>query len=186
MDYVAPDNHELAYQAWSKHINSVTSTAMGRVFDAMAALSGICEHASFEGQGPMYLEAMAVKNETGYIECPLQKQEKLWRADWQPLLSMMQDMRVAAEIRAAVFHNSMAQLMLALAQQLRQERDFDEILLSGGVFQNRLLAETGIRILQQQGFKTCLPHSVPVNDAGISFGQVMEYAFLDNKVKHAG
>jgi hydrogenase maturation protein HypF len=82
------------------------------------------------------------------------------------------------ETRAALLHQSMAQLMLSLAQQLRRDYSFDEILFSGGVFQNRLLAESAIDLLGQHGFTTCLPQIIPVNDAGISFGQVMECAAL--------
>ncbi|OYW35427.1 MAG: hypothetical protein B7Z35_15330, partial [Hydrogenophilales bacterium 12-61-10] len=59
--------------------------------------------------------------------------------------------------------------------QLRTQTGIRSVGLTGGVFQNRVLAETAIGLLERAGFSTHLPQRVPVNDAGLSFGQVIEF-----------
>jgi hydrogenase maturation protein HypF len=77
--------------------------------------------------------------------------------------------------RAARFHLSLAQALVDQAKQLRAQTGIQSVGLTGGVFQNRLLAETAINRLQSAGFAVHLPQRVPVNDAGLSFGQVIEF-----------
>jgi hydrogenase maturation protein HypF len=162
------------HQAWTAGLNSPTSSSVGRLFDAAAALAGVCTHASFEGEGPMRLEAMATeKGET--IALPLARDAAgVWRADWTPLLPMLaDDARPLAE-RAATFHLSLAQALVDQASRLREDTGLARVGLTGGVFQNRRLAEAAIAGLEAAGFAVCLPQRLPVNDAGLSFGQVIE------------
>jgi hydrogenase maturation protein HypF len=173
----APFAPEPLHQAWSARLNSPPTSSVGRLFDAAASLCGACTHASFEGEGPMRLEAEASSSASGQaIELPLQRDPAgLWRSDWAPLLPMLtDDARPVAE-RAASFHFSLAQALVGQAQQLRAQTGIRSVGLSGGVFQNRLLAEAAIDRLQAAGFAVYLPQRVPVNDAGLSFGQVIEF-----------
>ena len=71
----------------------------------------------------------------------------------------------------------MAQVLLQQASVIREKHDVNTVCLSGGVFQNRVLSETAIALLEEKGFDVYLPELIPVNDAGISFGQVIEYGF---------
>jgi hydrogenase maturation protein HypF len=80
--------------------------------------------------------------------------------------------------RAACFHLSLAQALAEQAQQLRAQTGIQTVGLTGGVFQNRLLAEAAIEQLEAAGFAVHLPRRIPVNDAGLSFGQVIEYSGL--------
>ena len=73
------------------------------------------------------------------------------------------------------FHLSLAQALVDQAQRLRAQTGTRSVGLSGGVFQNRLLAEAAIERLESAGFKVHLPQRVPVNDAGLSFGQIIEF-----------
>jgi hydrogenase maturation protein HypF len=171
----APFAPEPLHRAWSQGLNSPASSAVGRLFDAAAALCGLCTHASFEGEGPMRLEA-AASGETETITLPLARDRAgLWRADWAPLLPMLTDSTLSVAERAARFHASLAQSLTGQAKQLRSQTGIDAIGLTGGVFQNRLLAEDAIRRLEAEGFSVHFPQRVPVNDAGLSFGQVLEY-----------
>ena len=79
--------------------------------------------------------------------------------------------------RAALFHASMAQALRQQALALREEHGVNRVSFSGGVFQNRLLTEQAMALLKEDGFEVYLQELVPVNDAGISFGQVIEYGF---------
>jgi len=167
---------EPLHQAWSQGLNSPVSSAVGRLFDAAAALCGICTHASFEGEGPMRLEAAASGASGPVIELPLQRDAGgVWRSDWAPLLPMLGDRAVPVAERASSFHLSLAQALVEQARQLRAQTGIRTVGLTGGVFQNRVLAEAAISRLDAAGFAVHLPQRVPVNDAGLSFGQVIEF-----------
>jgi hydrogenase maturation protein HypF len=172
----APEGAELARSAWERDINCPRSTAAGRLFDAAAALTGLCTYASFEGQGPMQLEA-AAGSVIAMRSLPLQSDEHgCLRADWAALLPMLTDTGVPAGERAARFHGAMAATLVAVAQRLRAEQGVETVGLSGGVFQNALLAAAARGGLEKDGFRVLLPRIVPCNDAGIAYGQIVEAA----------
>jgi hydrogenase maturation protein HypF len=171
-----PDTDGLAYSAWSRGLNSPETSAMGRVFDAAAAVIIGKTHASFEAEGPMLLEALC-KNPAAPVSLPLEKDDDgIWRGDWRPLLRMMQDECRSRALRAEIFHSSMAQLVLEQAHAVRDEYGVNQVGLSGGVFQNRVLAEQVVELLEGEGFVVHLPVVLPVNDAALSYGQAAELA----------
>ena len=175
-DYHAPREHELIYNAWQKRLNCPTTTAVGRLFDAAAALVGLVNDASFEGQGPMWLEAIA-SSTANHESLPLQQDDDhILRADWTPLVTMLQDTKLDVAERATRFHGSMAATLVNKARLLRDQLGDFRVGLSGGVFQNKLLSEQVIALLQQAGFDVYLPKTLPCNDGGLCAGQVMEYA----------
>ena len=170
----APD---LLRLAWQKGLNSPTSTSAGRLFDAAAALTGLCRTASFEGEGPMKLEAAASDDQTP-TELPLQADpDGILRSDWSVLLPMLTDDTLAQADRAGRFHAALADALLAQAIALRERTGTNDVGLTGGVFQNRRLTEWVSDRLARHGFATHLPERIPVNDAGIGLGQVMEYLY---------
>jgi hydrogenase maturation protein HypF len=176
-----PENDPLLHQAWQKRINAPQSTSVGRLFDAAAALTGLRMVASFEGQGPMELEALCselnIDQAEHHITLPLQKIDGLLQTDWQPLLRELLNTERDLADRATLFHDSLAQAMLQQALSIRHSTGVNSISFSGGVFQNSVLTERAIALLSAAGFEVCVPELIPVNDAGISFGQVMEYGF---------
>lgn len=172
----SPVETALLQHAWQKRLNCPQTTAVGRLFDAAAALTGLLQTASFEGQGPMLLEAACVPSITTHISLPLQKNATgLWQTDWQPLLIFLMDQSLPISQRATIFHNSLAQALLAQVEQIGADYPVEQIGLCGGVFQNRFLTEQVIHLLSQQGLKAYFPRLLPVNDAGISFGQIVDY-----------
>jgi len=172
----APFAPAALHQAWSARLNSPASSAVGRLFDAASALCGIGTHVSFEGEGPMRLEAAASSAAGEVVELPLERDAThVWRTDWAPLLPMLTDAARPVAERAAGFHLSLAQALVEQAKQLRAQTGIRSVGLTGGVFQNRMLAEAAISRLQRAGFSIHLPRRVPVNDAGLSFGQVIEF-----------
>ncbi len=164
------------HDAWAAGVNSPASSSAGRLFDAAAALAGVCTHASFEGEGPMRLEAVAATGDAEVVPLPLARDPAgVWRSDWAPLLPMLADAARPAGERAAAFHASLAQALVDQALRLREASGIATVGLTGGVFQNRVLAEAAIRGLQAAGFDARFPRRLPVNDAGLSFGQVIEF-----------
>jgi hydrogenase maturation protein HypF len=172
-----PQDPTLLHHAWQRGLNCPKTSAVGRLFDGAAALVGLLSHASFEGQGPMLLESAA--DEAGRsIELPVLRDDSgLWILDWQPLLENLMDRRRTLGARAATFHSSLAAALVQLALRIRASHGVDRVGLCGGVFQNRRLVRILVDSLQGRGFAVQIPEQLPVNDASISFGQVIEYAF---------
>jgi len=167
----------LARAAWERGLNCPVTTSVGRWFDAAAALTGLAHTQSHEGQAAMALEACGVPSRQG-IDIPLYCDDGLWRGDWTVLLPMLMDGTRTVEERATCFHASLAGLLLRQAKQIRQEHGVRHVGLTGGVFQNRLLTEQVMELLADAGFKALLPERLPVNDAAISFGQIVESAMV--------
>jgi len=166
---------ELVHQAWERKVNCPKSSAVGRLFDAAASLTGLIQVTSFEGQGPMLLEATASKGAAEAIALPLsQDAYGIWRTDWEPLLGLLMDNSLPLADRARCFHETMAYALLQQALKLREKHGDFAVGISGGVFQNRLLTEQVIVLLKHQGFRCYFPQKISVNDAGLCFGQIME------------
>jgi hydrogenase maturation protein HypF len=88
----------------------------------------------------------------------------------------MADNRQSSADRAYRFHNSIVEAIVQQARTLREERGEFAVGLCGGVFQNRLLSQLTTAALEAAGFRVYLPTQVPVNDAGLCYGQVVEAA----------
>lgn len=177
------DQLKLLEPAWKKRINAPQTTATGRLFDAAAALLGVTEWASFEGQGPMMLEAIAesANGEDMGLNVPGASGNGARVIDWAPLVQHMLDQSLSVNQRAADWHETLAGVILRLAQRARAEHGVLDIGLAGGVFQNRLLAERALSLLAAQGFSGHFPRRLPVNDGGLCAGQVNEYLHRSNK-----
>jgi hydrogenase maturation protein HypF len=169
----------LALQAWRKRIGTAQTSSVGRLFDAAASLLLGIEDASFEGQGPMMLESLATAPAKA-IALPLTRDgEGVLRADWEPLLPMLCDGALSTAERAGIFQESLAQMAVRQALVLSERERFDCVGLTGGVFQNRFLAERVTALLSERGFRAHLPAIVPVNDGGLAFGQLIEVLGMD-------
>lgn len=169
------NEHALVHQAWRRRINCPQTSSVGRLFDAAACMIGLLESASYEGQAPMWLESVAGAVSASAISLPLKKDAGgIWQLDWAPLLTMLRDSSLPVEIRAASFHASLAQALLAQARAVREEHGVCHVGLCGGVFQNRCLAEQAVSLLNRQGFDVFLPLCLPSNDAALAYGQLVE------------
>jgi hydrogenase maturation protein HypF len=171
-----PPEAELAGAVWKRRLNCPPTSSAGRLFDAAAALIGIGPQQSHEGEAAMRLEALAWQacSAAQGIALPLQLDGAVWRADWSPLLPMLMAQERSPCERAADFHASLAELLCTQARQVRQDHGVDRVGLAGGVFQNRLLTRHAISALEGAGFEVLLPKRLPVNDAAIAFGQIVE------------
>lgn len=167
----------LLKQAWACGLNAPQTNAAGRLFDAAAHLLGLLDQASYEGQGGMCLEQLA-SGDAESIALPLHEDDSgLLTADWQPLMLAMLQSDVPAAHRALQFHRSLARAIAEQAKHIHARKPFDAVGLSGGVFQNRLLAELALAELAAAGFDACLPERSPCNDGGIALGQLAEAGF---------
>ncbi len=177
---VREDPQGVAKAAWDNDLNCPTTSAAGRLFDAAAAI--ICELpvTSFEAQGPMMLEALC-RQPAEPIELELAEDKQgVLRSDWQPLLALLADDKVDRARRAEQFHAAMAGVILEQAKAARERHGIGRVGLCGGVFQNRVLAELAMALLEDAGFKVHLPLALPCNDACLSFGQAVEAAAAES------
>jgi hydrogenase maturation protein HypF len=163
--------------AWQRRLNAPQSSAAGRVFDAAAAVVLGVTETSFEGQGPMWLEAIAGPvREYPRLHWSADAADGLLRLDWAPLLAWLSDTTtLAAAALAGAVHASMAAAIVSAAERLREESGCRVVGLTGGVFQNRLLCELATEWLGERGFRVLLAAAVPPNDGGLSYGQVAEF-----------
>jgi hydrogenase maturation protein HypF len=147
------------------------SSSMGRLFDAVAALCGLKDRVSFEGEAAMQLEFAVDPAETaGY---PLPMSDTLPAVvDWRPLVDgVLEDLR-AGRSRGTVagrFHNALADLAVRLARRAVCGR----VVLTGGCFQNRWLTRRVRAQLSEAGFDVYTQRRVPPGDGGIALGQVL-------------
>jgi hydrogenase maturation protein HypF len=177
-----PDPEGLARRGWERGLNTPATSAVGRLFDAAAALTGLCLEAGYEGEGPMRLEAALRDSDmgSGAVALPLAPDgEGVLRADWAPLVPVLLDASRPVAERAALFHESLALTAVAVYVALRGRHPVAAVGATGGVLQNRRLADRMTALFGAAGIELGLPARLPANDACISFGQVIEQAAAD-------
>jgi hydrogenase maturation protein HypF len=161
-----------------KKINSPLSSGAGRLFDAVSAILGICVTAKFDSEAPMRLESVIDCDTDEYY--PFKTGETIVFAD--TIRAILEDLpKLNVSVISAKFHNTIAQVILEVSQQIRQDSYLNKIILSGGVFQNKYLMEKTLCLLNGDGFKVFSNHLVPSNDGGISLGQIVIASKLREK-----
>jgi hydrogenase maturation protein HypF len=164
----------LLRRAFDGGVNAPSTTAVGRLFDAAAALLGLCFETSYEGEAPMRLEALCEEAAPPLSLPRARDAAGIWRSDWAPLVPAMLDARRTPAARAAMFHATLAQALCEQALAVREHTGVARVGLGGGVFQNRILTEQVQARLTAAGFEVLIPQRLPVNDAAISYGQLIE------------
>jgi hydrogenase maturation protein HypF len=155
-----------------KQINTPTTTSMGRFFDAVSALLGVREIISYEAQAAIELEALADPNVVEYYPWQLNGEN----IDIKPvLISILADMEggLPTSIIAGRFHNTIAQLSLAVALKVKEQEAVDRFVLSGGVWQNQLLLIKTIDLMNDNGLQPLIHRQTPPNDGCVALGQAM-------------
>ncbi|MDQ6634420.1 MAG: carbamoyltransferase HypF [Gemmatimonadota bacterium] len=149
------------------------TSSVGRLFDAVASLLGLCHVASFEGEAAMALEAAAEARVADAYPVVLSG-DASWTADAASIIDgVVTDLargRSRPEI-AAAFHGALRDLVVLGCERVREQTGLHTAVLSGGVFANVLLAETAHDALVAGGFRVLIPREVPCNDGGLSLGQ---------------
>ncbi len=155
-------------------LNIVSTTSMGRLFDAVAALAGLRQMVVYEGQAAIELEQAADESEQGSYQFALLRENDRWVSDWRPVVrALAEDVEHGLSVAriSMRFHRALAALLADAAEQARRETGCNCVALSGGCFQNELLLRLGTEALERRGFLVCTNHLVPCNDGGISYGQ---------------
>ena len=166
---------QLMRRMLERDFNTPRSSAMGRLFDAVAALLGVRRETHYEGQAAIELEAMADSacNEAYLCEAPASLPGAIGTSEL--LRAIVDDLRRGLEpsIIAAKFNNTIAAMTVQTCTAIREQRGLNEVVLCGGVFQNARLLQRTLELLKAQEFETYIPNRLPPNDGGISFGQAL-------------
>jgi hydrogenase maturation protein HypF len=155
-----------------RKINSPLASSGGRLFDAAAAVCGLRNTVSYEGQAAVALEQIADPFENGAYDCDLSGGE----VDGVGLVAALaQDLSAGRPISqaAALFHNGFADGLARACEAARDGGAPSTVALSGGSFQNVLLTRRLRTRLTAAGFEVLVHHRVPPNDGGISLGQAV-------------
>lgn len=168
-----------------RNINSPRTSSMGRLFDAAAAILDICGTATYEGEPAIELEAAAWRaldseiahfpddnagysaSDPSWLDGPYVLDQK---ALFEALLGGI-EAGAPADRLALDFHVAVARSSARIASDICVHEGIDTVALSGGVFMNRLLLQLLTRELKSAGFTVLVPHTVPVNDGCIAYGQ---------------
>ncbi|QKG20295.1 carbamoyltransferase HypF [Actinomadura verrucosospora] len=156
-----------------RNVNSPLTSSMGRLFDAVAAVLGVRDRVTYEGQAAVELEQLADPAERGAYPVAIEGTDVFAVRGAGLVNAAVDDLRsgVPAPVIAARFHHSVAALVVEGARRIRDAKGLGTVALSGGVFQNMLLLERAVAGLEEAGFTVLTHHRVPPNDGGISLGQ---------------
>ena len=171
-------------------INSPRTSSMGRLFDAAAAILGICDKATYEGEPAIELEAAAWRAFSSESACPTgnmasfsvtesSRPDDFHVLNSRPLFeALLEGIRTGvpagtqpASVSVVDFHVTIARASARIASEICVREDLDTVALSGGVFMNRLLLRLLTHELKDASLAVLVSHAVPVNDGCIAYGQ---------------
>jgi hydrogenase maturation protein HypF len=157
-------------EAIDKGINSPLSCSTGRLFDAVAALTGICTESNYHAEAPQLLENYLTGSPVDPY--PFVGGEVISFIPMIREIVANLEKDISLEMIISRFHTSIAEAALSQVLLARKHLDTDKVVLSGGSFQNRYLCEKLVHLLKEKCFTVYLPREVSCNDGGIALGQL--------------
>ncbi|HEY4691446.1 MAG TPA: carbamoyltransferase HypF [Anaerolineae bacterium] len=162
-------------------LNTLPTSSVGRLFDALSSIAGVRQSANYEGQAAIEFEALADAAERGEYEFEVIRRTEAagsnqFSVSAVPVIrAAVNDVRagVPAPVISARFHNGLAAMLRDVCLALREERGLNEVALSGGVFQNVTLLKRVLDLLRAANFTVYTHRIVPPNDGGLALGQAM-------------
>jgi hydrogenase maturation protein HypF len=166
-----------------KGVNSPPTSSAGRLFDAVAAILGVRDVITYEGQAAVELEQLADPSETGCYPAGIEPGDPFRVRGGDLVHAVVDDLAAGIPVPAiaARFHHGVAALIEAGCLLLRERHGLGTVALSGGVFQNMLLLHETVGRLEARGFAVLVHSRVPCNDGGISLGQAVVAAARDRR-----
>jgi hydrogenase maturation protein HypF len=156
-------------------INTVQTSACGRLFDAVAAIAGVRDEVNFEAQAAIELEMAVLPSVDAAYPFELGAGDSA-EIDMRPAIqAIVRDVLTGKSTGwiAAAFHNTVAAIVIEVCRRLRAAEGIRSVCLSGGTFQNLYLLESAVAGLRSDGFEVFLHAQVPPNDGGIALGQAV-------------
>ncbi|MHC1721863.1 MAG: carbamoyltransferase HypF [Aminipila sp.] len=185
--FIDDDRHEIIKAALKNHINTVLTSSMGRLFDAVSCILGILDENHYEGECAAYLEKEALLAEKGNVipkemAFNIIRNNDMIEIDSTPVLAVLCTLQEVKEDErnsisqmrqslALGFHYALADVIVNVCQILRDDHKLNSVAFSGGVFQNSVLTNHLIKLLRENEFTVYYNIAVPPNDGSISLGQ---------------
>lgn len=167
---------KLLHAALTGQLNCPRTSSVGRLFDAVASLLELCQINQYEGQAAMALEMSATSSASDqHYDFHIQPTAPIV-IDWKITLEQLLEDRSHSpvELIAAKFHNTLAEIILTLAQRAGQKT----VILSGGCFQNACLTTKAAKRLKSGGFAVYCHENIPPNDGGLALGQLVAAKYI--------
>ena len=168
---IEPEKIKIIKVALDNHINTPLTSSAGRLFDAVAAISGICNYSSFQAEAPMRLENIMDLNETGHYDFQLGATIGPGPVIQGIVLDL--EKNIPVQKISAKFHRSIIEVIVQIAGKLRDESGINKVVLSGGTFQNRFILSESEKKLKKINFQVFTHRQFPSNDGGIALGQLI-------------
>ena len=160
-------------------VNSPLVSSCGRLYDAVAALLGICRENTYDGQAPMELAEAALGYDRGSYPFTIEGKTIHCSALIKRLVDDYLRGKDAGKI-AAAFEGTLVEMFAAAVERVRQQKGLDRVVLSGGSFQNPYLLTSLRTRLQSAGFHVYTQRQVPANDGGLALGQALVAAWRES------
>ncbi len=162
----------LSYQISEKGLNTSLASSAGRLFDIVAVLSGVCFEATYDGEPAIVLSERITDRFVGIYPYSIEK-GTIHVSELLEAVCRDVALRESPETISRRFHDTLVEILVDAALQVRRDTGVNLVALSGGVFQNPYLARVVPLRLKEYGFR-CISHRlVPPNDGGISLGQAV-------------
>lgn len=184
---IPPSRLEAVLKMMDRKINCPWTSSVGRLFDAVSFICGLAPaRVEYEAEAPSRLEAAAAKVpclQVGYYPFLIMTGQEPYRVDFSPAIRQMVsdlDKKIKPEVLAWKFHLTLVQVILQLARLARKEAGISRVVLTGGVFLNRILTEHTEKTLRKNGFEVLRPVYYSPGDESLSLGQI---AYALNRLK---
>ncbi len=158
-----------------RNIGLVETSSMGRLFDCVAGLIGVTEQITYEAEAAINLEYMAKKGVKTFYQYAIEDNDIMIIDPSKILKGILYDLKKGIDpgVISAKFHNTVGRFTVDMVKRLSERYDTAKVCLSGGVFQNRYLLEMINALIRSAGLEVYVHRNLPVNDACISYGQVV-------------
>lgn len=167
---------KLLQSALCRQLNCPRTSSVGRIFDAVVSLLGLCHINDYEGQAAMALEQSAASAQSSqHYDFHIRQKTPIvidWKITVEQLLDDIQHSPI--ELIAAKFHNTLAEIILTIALMAGQKT----VVLSGGCFQNAVLTAKAAKKLKTTGFEVYCHEKIPPNDGGLALGQLYAAKYI--------
>jgi hydrogenase maturation protein HypF len=168
--------YETMDRIMKQRFNSPLTSSLGRLFDGVAAILGLRRKVTFEGQAAMELEAMARYGSGRVMQFTIEEAGDIIHLDFSPMIraitKRLQAGKDCGEL-AFSFHLTLQVAFCKMARTIRDKTGLNQVVLSGGCFQNRILTEGTVEELEKAGFDVFFHRAIPTNDGCISLGQAV-------------
>lgn len=169
-------NYEIIFKLLKHSKFSYKSSSMGRLFDAIASLLGLCQHSSYEGEAAIALESIVENLDLieGYNFKIINKNDIYELSPTEIIRNILVDINngLSPQIISQKFHSTIVNYVIEMCILLREKYSINTVALSGGVFQNNFLITNCYNKLIEQNFNVLTHNQIPTNDGGISIGQL--------------